>query len=297
MNLGIVGMGVVGNAFYEGMKHAFEIVRYDKYNAERSDVFSVEGLCLVVDGPIFVAVPTPMNLDGTCNLDIIRQVIGEIASSDFSRHSAACCGFKKRTVVIKSTVPPGTTDKLNEEYGSGLSVIFNPEFLTEASPIEDFKNQDRIVLGGEASSIQEVSEVYTAAYPNVTQVLGGTKAAEMVKYVANCFLAAKVSFANEIYQICKAVGVDYNGMIETAMLDKRLGTSHWKVPGPMPADDGSGRLLFGFGGSCFVKDLNALIRLAETFGVDPKVMRAAWEKNLEIRPEKDWENLKGRAIL
>jgi UDPglucose 6-dehydrogenase len=119
-------------------------------------------------------------------------------------------------------------------------------------------------------------------------MLGGAKSAEMVKYVANCFLATKVSFANEIYQICKAIGVDYNGVIETAMLDNRLGTSHWKVPGP----DGH----FGFGLTCFPKDLNALIKLAELNGVDPKVMKAVWEKNLEVRPERDWELMKGRAV-
>jgi UDPglucose 6-dehydrogenase len=102
-------------------------------------------------------------------------------------------------------------------------------------------------------------------------------------------LATKVSFANEIYQICKEMGVDYNTVISTATLDKRLGKSHWKVPGP----DGH----YGFGLTCFPKDLNALIRLAESHGVDAKVMKAAWEKNLEVRPERDWEQMKGRAVL
>ena len=84
-------------------------------------------------------------------------------------------------------------------------------------------------------------------------------------------------------------------MIEYATFDKRLGASHWKVPGPMPADD-TGEPAFGFGGSCFVKDLNALMFQAKKLGVDPKVMRGVWDKNLEVRPEKDWENLIGRAV-
>lgn len=111
----------------------------------------------------------------------------------------------------------------------------------------------------------------------------------MIKYLANCFLATKVSFANEMYQICDKLGARYDKVIELATLDSRLGTSHWKVPGP----DGH----FGFGLTCFPKDINALIKLSEQLGVDPKMLKTAWEKNLEVRPEKDWEQLKGRAVL
>jgi UDPglucose 6-dehydrogenase len=98
-----------------------------------------------------------------------------------------------------------------------------------------------------------------------------------------------MSFANEISQICEKLGVAYEGVINLAMLDKRLGRSHWKVPGP----DGH----YGFGLTCFPKDINALIAVAFELGVDPKILRAAWEKNLEVRPERDWEKMKGRAVL
>jgi len=111
-----------------------------------------------------------------------------------------------------------------------------------------------------------------------------------------CRRSEPVLLADELNQICEKLNVDYDKVIEYATKDKRLGTSHWSVPGPMPADDGTGRLLKGFAGSCFVKDLNALISLAKSLGIDPKVMLAAWEKNLEVRPEKDWLNLKGRAV-
>ena len=297
MKLGVVGSGVVGNAFYEGMKHAFDVVRYDKFNASRSDVQDIEVLCSEVDGPLFVCVPTPMNPDGSCNTEIIESVLQEIYQADFSMQTL-CCGGKTRIVVIKSTIPPGTTNWLNVKFSfrsanglprSGLDIVFNPEFLTEASPVEDFKKQDRIVLGGDAESIQIISEIYTLAYPNVTQVLGGATSSEMVKYVANCFLAMKVSFANEIYQICKALDVDYNGVINTATLDKRLGSSHWQVPGP----DGH----FGFGLACFPKDLNALMSLGKLLNVDVTMLDATWKKNLIARPEKDWEQMKGRAVL
>jgi nucleotide sugar dehydrogenase len=275
-DVGVVGLGIVGNAFYEGMLHAFRVVRYDKFRQDRSDVADIKTLCAEV-GPIFVCVPTPMGSDGTCNTGIVEDVLSEIEGAG-----------DNRVVVIKSTILPGTTDRLNEMF-PGLSVVFNPEFLTEVNSVEDFKNQDRIVIGGDHDSVAEIADLYHRAYPAATKVHCSAKCAEMVKYVANCFLATKVSFANEIYQICQGLGIDYNMVVRTATLDKRLGSSHWRVPGP----DGH----FGFGLTCFPKDLNAMIKLAESLSVDPKVMRAVWKKNLEVRPERDWEQMKGRAVL
>jgi len=273
--IGVIGAGIVGNAFYEGMKHAFDVLRYDT-RPEFSDVGSLVEL-LQVDGPIFVCVPTPMNVDGSASTAIVESVVGNIY------------GWGERLVVIKSTVPPGTTDRLNKMFGPTLSVVFNPEFLTEAKPVEDFKNQDRIIVGGKSEATQIVADIYSVAYPGVMQVQCDATTAEMVKYVGNCFLATKISFANEISQICGKLGVDYDDVINLAMLDKRLGRSHWKVPGP----DGH----CGFGLTCFPKDINALIAVAIELGVDPKILRAVWEKNLEVRPERDWEKMKGRAVI
>lgn len=274
--IGVVGAGIVGNAFYEGMRHAFDVVRYDT-RPEFSDVGSLVELLQVVDGPIFICVPTPMNSDGSASTAIVEDVVRNIY------------GWGERIVVIKSTVPPGTTDRLNKMFGPTLSVVFNPEFLTEANPVEDFKNQDRIIVGGDSEATQIVSNIYSIAYFGVPQYQCDATTAEMVKYVGNCFLATKISFANEISQICEKLGVAYEGVINLAMLDKRLGRSHWKVPGP----DGH----YGFGLTCFPKDINALIAVALELGVDPKILRAAWEKNLEVRPERDWEKMKGRAVL
>ena len=112
----------------------------------------------------------------------------------------------------------------------------------------------------------------------------------MVKYFINCFLATKVSFSNEIYQICEESGLDFNKVVEYALYDQRIGKSHFSVPGP----DGS----FGFGGHCFPKDLNAIMYMAESCGVDPKVLKSVWDKNNEVRPQsqRDWEGMKGRAV-
>jgi len=162
------------------------------------------------------------------------------------------------------------------------------------------RNQNRIILGGPRPWINKVKQVFEAAFPNVPIIKTSSTTAEMVKYVTNVHLAVKVALANEFYQICAALDVmganiDYDKVIEYATLDKRLGNSHWKVPGPMPADD-TGEPAFGFGGSCFVKDINALICLAKILEVDPKVMTGAWHKNMEVRPQRDWEKLIGRAI-
>lgn len=276
MKLGVIGAGIVGNAVYEGMKHAFEVVRYDT-RPECSDVGSLVELLQEVDGPTFICVPTPMSPDGSASTQIVTNVVNNIY------------GWGDRVVVIKSTVPPGTTARLNHSFGPTLSVVFNPEFLTEANPVQDFKNQDRIIIGGAPEATQIVADVYSVAYPGVMQVQCDATTAEMVKYVGNCFLATKVSFANEIYQICEKLGIKYDGVMNLAKLDKRLGQSHWRVPGP----DGH----FGYGLTCFPKDINALIAAAVSLGVEPKMLRAAWEKNLEVRPEKDWEQMKGRAVI
>jgi UDPglucose 6-dehydrogenase len=152
------------------------------------------------------------------------------------------------------------------------------------------RNQDRIVLGGDSSSVSLVKEFYSYIFPNVKIIETDASSAEMVKYITNCFLAMKVSFANEIYQICNVLNINFEKTIQSAIFDKRLGDSHWNVPGP----DGS----FGYGGHCFPKDINALISLFEKNNIKPTMLKAAWEKNLEVRhsDHRDWEKMEGRAV-
>ncbi len=279
MKIGVVGAGIVGNAFYEGMKHAFQIVRFDKFQLEKSDVDNIQNLLDIVDGPIFICVPTPMNSDGSCHTAIVEEVCHDINKS---------CNRNKRTVVIKSTIVPGTCKKIQEKYLQ-LSVVFNPEFLVESNPVECFKNQDRIIIGSDhQEAIEEISKIYYSAYPNVIQKFCDLTSAELVKYVGNCFLSVKVSFANEIFEICKNLNIDYNNVVEMVKLDQRLGNSHWSVPGP------DGKL--GYGGKCFPKDINALIYKARELGVDPLILEASWKKNCLNRPEKDWEKISGVLV-
>lgn len=289
--IGIVGRGFVGTALLEGMKHAFNIASYDKAKgwiatecAFLATDFTTptDRMLLSVTGPIFICLPTPMNPDGSCNTDIVEGVVKEYDST------ASEMGIQPPTLVIKSTVIPGTTERLNKTY-SNVRVCFNPEFLTEANSINDFKNQDRIIIGGPHEATSDLKQIYQTAYPSVPVTKTSSTIAELVKYTTNCFLATKVSFANELKRICDGLEVDYDKVIEYATKDKRLGNSHWSVPGP------DGR--HGFGGSCFPKDLNGLISLAKELGIGCPTMEGAWETNLEVRPEKDWESLKGRAVL
>lgn len=279
--IGVVGYGFVGKALYEGMKHALTVKVYDKFKPLQQDddgVLSLRALAHLAE-VIFICVPTPMRDDGSCDTSIVAGVVREINSFGL-----------KNVVVIKSTVTPGTTDMLHQECSSLNGVVFNPEFLTEANYIEDFKNQNRIILGCSDDVPKTiVKQIYQKAFPNVPTIKTHPTIAEMVKYTTNTFLATKVSFANEIYSICHKLGVDYDKVIEYARYDERLGNSHWAVPG------GDGK--FGYSGSCFPKDINGLIHAAKSLGIDPKLLKAAWEKNLDVRPERDWESLKGRAVV
>ena len=234
-------------------------------------------------GVYFVCVPTPMRVDGSADLSIVESVLDELSKEP-----------GERVAVVKSTIPPGSTESWNKKYEStGLRVVFNPEFLTEANALDDMRNQNRIILGGPRPWVNQVKQVFQTAFPNVPLVKTSSTTAEMVKYLTNNFLTVKVAFANEMYQICQALelsgmSVDYDKVVEYAKYDERLGSSHWSVPGP----DGK----FGYSGSCFPKDINAMISVGDGLHVDTAVLDGAWKKNLEVRPERDWEKLVGRAV-
>ena len=226
-----------------------------------------------------------MNKDGSCHTDIVESVVKEIEVWA-GRHGKD----SKPTIVIKSTISPGTTDRLHRKY-KGVDVIFNPEFLTEANFLEDFKNQSRIILGGIRRGTTKLRQIYSKVFPNVTIVKTGAKHAEMVKYFTNCFLATKVSFANEMKMLCDKLNLDYDKVVEYATYDERLGKSHWAVPGP----DGE----LGFGGHCLPKDLSALINVAvdNSLGLYINVLSGVLETNDKVRKNRDWEDMRGRAVV
>ena len=275
MKLGIIGQGFVGTAVKEIMSNYYKINTFDL--KKECTCSSLQELVNISD-IVFVCVPTPMNRDGSCYIGIVEDVIKQINNTS----------EKNKIVVIKSTIPPGTTERLNKEY-KNIQIVFNPEFLTEANFVEDFKNQDRIIIGGPRPATTKVRQMFSVAFPDTPIVKTGSTTAEMVKYMTNSFLATKVSFANEIKMISDKLGIDYDKVVEYATYDERLGKSHWSVPGP----DGHN----GFGGSCFPKDINALIKVAEGMDLDVETLRGVWQTNLEVRPECDWKELKGRAVI
>ena len=278
--IGIVGQGFVGSAVREGMLNHFTVLAYDKDPNKYSNVSSIEEIVTSKANVIFVCVPTPMRKSGECDLSILRAALQEI--NEVAQKTNLC-----KTIVIKSTIPPGTTDTLTTEY-SNLAITFNPEFLTEANAVEDYKNQNRIIIGGDRPHTSEVKRIFAKAFPKVPIIKTSATIAETIKYVTNTFLSMKVSYANEIYQLCGALGIDYDKVIEYARYDDRLGNSHWSVPGP----DGD----FGYGGHCFPKDIAALQHLAQQFNIDTTMLNATVSKNNMVRTDLDWTKQIGRAV-
>jgi len=275
--IGIIGQGFVGNAVYQKFKNYYDVLTYDLDETKsNSNVNEIIYKC----ENIFVCLPTPMKKSGECDLSICETVLSEIDLIVDNLETT-------KNIIIKSTVPPGTTEHWNYKYES-LDIVFNPEFLTEANAVSDYENQDRIILGGVRPATTELKTIFSKVFPKAHIIKTDSTHAEMVKYLTNTFLATKVSFANEIYQVCQVVGADYDKVIEYATLDDRLGKSHWNVPG----HDGD----FGFGGHCFPKDLSALLHLSNKFGTINNVLQSTKDTNDEIRKNRDWEQMKGRAV-
>ena len=265
--IGIVGRGFVGGAMYDNFKQCFDVASWDLDESKRT-LNSFESFVDWSD-IIFVCVPTPMKEDGECDTSIVESVVGKIAKLD-----------RRKYVVIKSTVTPGTTERLAQSHN--MVIGFNPEFLTEANAYGDFRYQPLIILGADDTGLGTVmAQIYyefNSKVDNVAHVISRTtKEAEIFKYLANCFLATKVIFANEFKTLCDKVGVDYGRIAEVAVLDKRLGHTHWRVPGP------DGR--YGFGGSCFPKDTAALLRYADEVGSTLWLLTEATYINDEVRGE------------
>ena len=187
MNIGIIGQGFVGNAIYQKFNNYYEVKTYDiidgKGNASKEATMSQD--------IVFICLPTPMNSSGRCDTSLVERAVKDVFTQ-----------FHCKTVVIKSTVTPGTTAKINSLYPD-MDVIFNPEFLTEANAVEDFNTQNRIILGGPRRSTTLLKTIYRKIFPEIDIIKTGSTHAEMVKYITNTFLATKVAFANEMYQICR----------------------------------------------------------------------------------------------
>jgi UDPglucose 6-dehydrogenase len=269
--LGIIGKGFVGNAIFQGLNHYYNVKVYDIDPKKSTNTFDE----VINADLVFLSVPTPMHKDtGACDLSYIESTFDKVIAT--KNRNESC------TFVIKSTVPVGTTQKLNNKYEQKIKIIHSPEFLTARTAATDFICPSRHIVGGHpAKGTHKLEKVYKDRFPGVPCYSMTSDESEFIKYFANCFFATKVSFFNEMRVFSDAKGFDWETIMNGVMSDGRIGISHFQVPG----FDGD----FGFGGTCFPKDINALIKSFEQIGIDPVILKAAWERNLSVRNEKDWE--------
>jgi len=207
---------------------------------------------------VYLCVPTPQAPDGSADLSYIRAVAAEIGP-------VLAPGA---VVVNKSTVPVGSAEVVEEVLRrEDVAVVSNPEFLREGSAVHDFLNPDRIIIGSDdAGAAARVVSLFEAIPAPV--IVTDPASAETIKYASNAFLAAKVTFANAVANVCEAVGADIRDVLLGMSTDKRIGFEFLK-PGP------------GYGGSCFPKDTRALIRIAEDAGYDFELLRGVVAVNEE----------------
>ncbi len=213
---------------------------------------------------IFIAVGTPSRSDGSADLSYVEEVGRGIAKQ--------MTGYK--VIATKSTVPVGTGEKLREVIKASqkkpvrFDIVSNPEFLREGSAIEDFMRPNRVVIGADsAEAVAIMKDLYRPLYLIETPfVITDIPTAEMIKYASNAFLATKVSFINEIANLCEKVGADVQVVSKGMGLDHRIG-SKFLHPGP------------GFGGSCFPKDVAALIQTGDNAGAEMQIAKAAAAAN------------------
>ena len=264
--IGIVGYGIVGQAVEYGFKSE-KIFIYDKYK----NYLPLEEVCQNSEF-IFICVPTPILDDGSgIDLSIVEENVDAIAK--FIEGT-------DKIIVIKSTSVPGTTARLSKKYPN-VNFAFNPEFLTEANFLEDFVNSDRCVIGAlDDLTSRRLVSLYKKHFPKMPIFQSDPTTAEMVKYMANCYLATKVIFANEMFDLCEKLGIKYEEVKKLTVADHRIFDSHLDVT-----------TMRGFGGKCFPKDMMALIGLADQLGVETELLDTAWKKNLKIGKVKDWEEI------
>ncbi len=267
-------VGVIGNGFVgEAISFAFSSVS-DLYVFDTDPLKSLNDLESVHNCDfVFICVPTPMFQDGSQDLSYVESV--------FERAK------NKPVYILKSTVLPGTTKKLSKKY-SNFKIIFSPEFLTERTAKLDMLTQSRIILGGELKLTEKVKILFNQRFKIKNIIQTDSQTAELTKYMNNTFFATKVSIMNEFKLLCDKIGANWEDALEGFVSDGRIGDSHLNVPG----HDGK----LGYGGTCFPKDVNALLSFSKKHDIELNTIKGGWNTNLKVRSEKDWEEKEGRSV-
>lgn len=267
--VGVIGNGFVGEAQAFAFSPTTDLRIYDVDPLRRTHSKEEIDDCDF----IFVCVPTPMRNDGSQDISYIEKVFETAVSGPI--------------YIIKSTVIPGTTRSLQSKYRD-LNIVFSPEFLTERTAKLDMLTQARIVLGGDKVDVDKVADLYFQRFMNRNMIKTDSTTAELIKYMNNTFFATKVSIMNEFKVLSDKIGTNWEDALHGFASDGRIGDSHLHVPGP------DGKL--GYGGTCFPKDVNALLTFAQENDVELNTIKGGWVTNLAVRPEQDWKADKGRAV-
>jgi UDPglucose 6-dehydrogenase len=259
--IGIMGAGVVGGSLLRFLQSQGRDVRVFDPPKGFASIDAIDQADIA-----FICVPTPYTSGVGFDDSFLHDAVGRITG--------------RKLVVIKSTVLPGTTELLQDRYPQHR-FMFNPEFLREVSAYEDFIQPDRQIIGCTAASRDDAERVMSLLPRAPFERICAASEAEMAKYVANSFLAVKVSYANEIFDLCQGMRIDYAQVRDMVAADARIGASH------MDVYDAGYR---GYGGKCLPKDSKSLLDLAESFGVGMRVLAAADRVNFALRnyalPEK-----------
>jgi len=249
--IGIMGIGMVGGSLKNYLeKKDIKPFVFDK----GKNLGSLQGVNQA--DIVFICVPTPFN--NSFDLSLVREACSNLEGS--------------KIIVIKSTIIPGTTEKLQQKYPSHR-FLFNPEFLTEATAQEDTDNPARQIVGFVEQSRDVAQEILDILPKAPYEKIMKASEAEMVKYFSNTFFAIKVIFANQMYELCQKAGLDYEIIRQAASADNMVGPSHLDV---------HHKGYRGYGGKCLPKDMNSLIEFAKENGVDLKLHKLAKELNNEL---------------
>jgi len=250
-SIGIFGMGVLGKAIKSFYKNALCYDIATDFNSDKiADVCKQEW--------VFVCVPTPSMEDGGIDLQAISETLKTINLNK----------GEKTKVVIKSTVIPGTTQELQGEYNT-LPMVMCPEFLTEKTSYEDFAMPDKNIIGT-TNQYPRIGADLARILPSGNTLIMTSTEAEMVKYAINSYYATKVVFANELYELCEKIDINYNAVHRGLVADKRINNSHFKI------FHGDNR---GFGGKCLPKDVSAIVEVAKFMGIDMDLLKQVIESN------------------
>jgi len=244
MKIGILGLGYVGSAVAWTHRH-HEVVARDPKLGDKSASLEEIKTC----DAVYVCVPTPMLEDGHCDDSFVKSVLAELA--DYNK-----------IIICKSTVPPGVYAYLESKYSN---IVHAPEFLTAANATADYESATWVLVGGKPDNVKRAIDVISTSTIAATHYhRTNITTASLFKYLANSFMATKVTFMNEFYQLAQHFDVDWSDVKEIAKNDPRLGNTHWDVPGP----DGS----FGYGGACFPKDVAAICEQAIDVGTSLELL-------------------------